>query len=962
MWLRTTSRVIMAPEDIASAGRLRKARSFIEFAVALQSKLSDSPDARTIDLLLADTGHHIQLIHNAMQLSSNGPLPTKVAKDVERQGRDLWNLCVRLRRERDSSVLTVKAKLLVKARSFAFSMLELGRSAGRSAGRSKKDDESEIVYFMNLALTLGKLCIGDSDLDSARLALQKAAELMERLKAIPLGSSDPSEQNERMKLDAEYLAMRTALSWKEDRFDVAEHMFGKIDILRPTLDSSSAEIIADTLRHIGFDLTSKGDHGMAVKWLKRAYDIINHQALDQLSKNGLELRLAICQGLVRGLLDIGSQACVQEANGLIEYVESEIGDRPLVLHWRLELLQKAPGEAFDIEAYASILHRMVRSFDYSDASLYFLLHHIKHLRERSPRLARGLLDELLLQHVISSKKSVWIGKTVVRRIWMSAADDSNPVEALADLQSLLDKAYDSLSEPLDSDIAGAAHSKVIWNKIDSILFDKLYGAAEAWCSIALHKIFTNSGEANHGKFGRKLIICALGVNDTEKARQIFHSMSENAKSHLLTRYLTFKVSLIDWDHELGCESIKHLSKLSDSSQGRDVLYACIREAQQMGDKLCTLAALQAIVESWKVEKETPSNLTSILRCSIRLIYLIEEQVGENEARSQSMAYADDLCPAEHANQDPQDDEGNRVFTIPELHWFRKNAYNMGVLKCDAWDLSHIIRIFKACLDFSACYPKDLPMSEAAEIALMVMRCHFVIATALISLARTEEQLQHYLAARHHIGEFDAILESDANGIQDENILKDLVAKLSTLFVFDFEAATVLKNWDGLNEIVRKAKQCRDEVMYKAMGDCMLRSQAPAMFSTMRLIINEIFEMEKFDYEKLAKYIRCMFQAILGLDDASALQLVDQALQIAREGKEIGNQLPSAELEWLVATTFNHAVDYYARGDEEPCHRWALKAMDLAEYIDDGGVLRDTLQAKFAKLQFDGGLGRDMAAF
>lgn len=185
--------------------------------------------------------------------------------------------------------------------------------------------------------------------------------------------------------------------------------------------------------------------------------------------------------------------------------------------------------------------------------------------------------------------------------------------------------------------------KVIWSKIDSILFDKNYGTAEAWCLIALHRIFMSSGEANHGKFSRKLVICALGANDTEKARRIFHSMSENAKNHILTRYLTFKVSLVDWDHDLGFESIRHLSKLSDSSQGRDVLYACIREAQQVGDKLCTLAALQAIIESWKTDQATPSNLTSILRCSIRLIHLIEEQGGGVEVGSQSIAYADDLC-------------------------------------------------------------------------------------------------------------------------------------------------------------------------------------------------------------------------------------------------------------------------------------------------------------------------------
>ncbi|KAL6864455.1 meiosis protein SPO22/ZIP4 like domain-containing protein [Trichoderma novae-zelandiae] len=747
-------------------------------------------------------------------------------------------------------------------------------------------------------------------------------------------------------------------------------MFGKIDALRPTLDSISAEIIADTLQHIGFDLASKGDHGMAVKWLKRAYDIINHQALEQLSAKGLELRLAICQGLVRGLLDVGSQLCVQEANDLVEYIESEIGDKPLVLHWRLELLQRIPGETFDVDAYASILHRMVRSFDYSDASFYFLLHHIRSLREKSPRLARGLLDEFLLQHIILSKKNEWIGKAVARRIWMSTIgdtdsfDDTDLVEPLTDLRSLLDKVHDGLSEPLASDIAGAAHS-IIWNHISSIIFDKSsYEAAEAWCLIAMHRIFSNSGEANHGKFGRKLIICALANNDTEKARRIVHSMSDTAKDHILTRYLTFKVSLVDWDHDLGCESIRHLSKLSDSSQGRDVLYACIREAQQVGDKLCTLAALQAIIESWKADQAAPSNLTSILRCSIRLIHKIEEESSSAAAGSQGVAYADDLCQlfekaAEQANQNPRDEEGNALFTIPELHWFRKNAYNMGVSKCESWQLSHIIRIFQTTLAFSACYPTDLPLSEFTEMALMALRCHFVIAAALIALARTEdrveEQLQYYLEARHHIKSFDGTLENSSDDFQEDNVRTDLIAKLSTLFVFDFEAATVLKDWDGLNEIVRKAKICRDEAVYKAMGDCMLRSRAPgkALFSTMRLIINEIFELEQFDYEKLAKYIRCMFQAVLGLDDASALQLVAQAIQIAREGKETGNQLPSAEVEWLVATAFNHAIDYYARGEEEPCHRWALEAMHLAEYVGDGGLLRDTLQDKFAKLQFDG---------
>lgn len=59
-----------------------------------------------------------------------------------------------------------------------------------------------------------------------------------------------------------------------------------------------------------------------------------------------------------------------------------------------------------------------------------------------------------------------------------------------------------------------------------------------------------------------------------------------------------------------------------------------------------------------------------------------------------------------------------------------------------------------------------------------------------------------------------------------------------------------------------------------------------MFGTMGLIINEIFELEQFDSEKLAKYIRCLFQATLPLDDSMAIQLIDQAIDIAQEGQQV----------------------------------------------------------------------------
>lgn len=112
---------------------------------------------------------------------------------------------------------------------------------------------------------------------------------------------------------------------------------------------------------------------------------------------------------------------------------------------------------------------------------------------------------------------------------------------------------------------------------------------------------------------------------------------------------------------------------------------------------------------------------------------------------------------------------------------------------------------------------------------MAARCHFVIAAALVSQARTEdrvdEQLQNYLEARRHISEFESLFESHFQNDTKSQVNRDLLAKLSTLFVFDFESAICLKKWDDLGQIVRKARICKDEIMYKAMGDCLLRSEA-----------------------------------------------------------------------------------------------------------------------------------------
>ncbi|KAF4450714.1 transcription factor [Fusarium austroafricanum] len=818
----------------------------VEFATDLLSKLPTSYDSSSTDVLLSDL--NVQIVAaKALDENRIAP-PVDISKKLRDIGRKLWNECIKERRRRDDLLLSPpRIQLQVRTRVLAFFAHALAREHRRG---KRKDNVEEIMYMMGLSLTLGRVCIESSDTDAAHMSMAKAADYIDRLKNTDNVTAEDKIQVQ--KIEAEYLTLRCALSWKQGRLDVAEHMYAKADELLHHLDPSSAEHLADTFHCIGSGFLSSNDHDMALKWLRRALSLINDQPLERLSTGGLELRMSIHHELIQALLTTGSQEGLQEADDLASRVESEIGDKPVVLHWKLEILQRSPSEIFNTDACASILRRMIRSLDLSDASLGFLLHGISELRTRGPRLALGLMDELLLSKLMLYSNKDWISKAVVRRVWMGTMETDVSAGA-TDLAQLLEKLTQETG-PCEVEASTAALSKLIWKKLDTTYSKKWYKESQLWCQAALHPAFSNSGEACQGKFSRRLVLCAIACGDAEAAQSAFHTMPKSTQDEPLTRYLMFKVSLLNWDHDLGRQCIEFLGRFADKAQCRDILYACVREAQHVGDKLLTLEALKVVAETFDVENSSNINLPSILRCTVRLIHLIESQDDKEE--DQSPQLAEETC-------------------------------------------------------------------------------------------RTFEK------------EFDTLFDNHFRNDPKSPIYPDLLAKMSTLFVFDFESAICLKNWDDLSQIIRKARVCKDEIMYKAMGDCLLRSEASGN--------------EQFDNQRLAKYMRCMFQAILPLDDNLAFQVVEQAVQIAREGSQVSKPhhyggwgkanmklqmqkpFPAEDLDWIIATTFNHAIDILARGDEDLCQQWAMKALDLTGYMDDGGDMRDMLRERVVKLGLSKGV-------
>ncbi|KAM0409632.1 hypothetical protein ACHAPZ_000206 [Fusarium culmorum] len=642
-----------------------------EFATDLLSKLPTSHDLSSNDVLLSDLNHHIS---SASALTEKRAVPpTEIAEGLRGIGRRLWNECIKERRKKDD-ILSSSSRIQLQARARVLAFL-IHALARETRNCKEKGFVEDVTSMMDLLLTLARVCVESSDLDGALLSMTKAADYIERLKITENKTAEDHEQMQR--IEAEYFAMRCALSWKQGCLDVAEHMYAKADNLLQHVDSSSAERLADTFHCIGGELSSKEDHDMALKWLRRALNLINAQGLERLSTEGLELRMSIHHELIQTLLATGSEEHFEEADNLASQVESEIGDKPIVLHWKLEIIHRLPGELFDADACASILRRMIRSFSLSDPGLGFLLHGIGELRTRGPRLAVGLMEELIIRKLIPCGNLDWIGKAVVRRVWMGTMETDTST-GVGDLVRLLDQLIQETGQ-CNVEASTAALSKLMWKRLDTNYSKKQYRECQLWCQAALHPIFSNSGETTQGKFSRRLVRCAISCEDPDSAYAAFNTMPKDIQDEPLTRYLMFKVALMSWNHELGRQCIEYLGKMPDKSQCRDIIYACVRDAQNAGDRMMTLETLKAATETFDMEGASTSNLPSLFRCAIRLVHLIETPPDEDADGVPELA--EDTCSAEHAKLDLKDEEGAKIFTVPELHWFRKNAYNIGVTKC-----------------------------------------------------------------------------------------------------------------------------------------------------------------------------------------------------------------------------------------------------------------------------------------
>ncbi|KAI5864321.1 meiosis protein SPO22/ZIP4 like-domain-containing protein [Durotheca rogersii] len=613
---------------------------------------------------------------------------------LDSAGTDLWNWCVQIHRQSEGEASPTRTKLLVFSRVFSFLVLAL-------AQRGDHNTPGDLLRLEKLAIKTSRSLNGE--LQFALLTLQKAAEysgLLRNLQAtLPKEESDVCTR-----LEAEYFTLRIALAWKEDRLDVADHLYGKVNDLKRAIDPVSAENLVDSLFEIGRDLATKKDFSLATKWLERAYESVDSQALEQLSREAAELRLAVSQALVRTYLNTNTPEGFEKAENHICHLESEIGNKPVVLLLRLELLLSSPSESFDSEAYAGVLRRMVKSFDISESYFNLVLHHVRKLDGKSPSVACSVLDEFTTLRVLPSQHYTWVERVAVLRTQMATRrrDTHESIQGLAAMFDCLEANLETpLAAPAVLAVQTVEPAQLIWKRVDTSFHEGQLDIAEGWCRVATHPALRNSGPANAAKIARKLLLCALQRNSLDNAAEVLQSMSESAKREPTTLYLTYKLALRSGDRDMALECLRLINE--GSPKDLQYLYACCIDAQEAEDKACAIQAMRHLVEKYEYSSPGPVYLPALLRVIIRLEASLLNDQGRNDLNQHVLV--DDIC---------------KIFEDVLYSALRKIINH--IFSLERFDNEKLAKYLRCLLKATLASEPEFPLRIADDICRLVKQC------------------------------------------------------------------------------------------------------------------------------------------------------------------------------------------------------------------------------------------------
>lgn len=111
-----------------------------------------------------------------------------------------------------------------------------------------------------------------------------------------------------------------------------------------------------------------------------------------------------------------------------------------------------------------------------------------------------------------------------------------------------------------------------------------------------------------------------------------------------------------------------------------------------------------------------------------------------------------------------------IFTLAELDWFSRNAYNLSLRSIEEWCEKTSLRLLGACIKFISACPPDQDTASRIGSSVRLMFCRYLSACLCTELARREDNVENqedtYLEVWKHVAEFRLTWRSIENDLTD----------------------------------------------------------------------------------------------------------------------------------------------------------------------------------------------------
>lgn len=420
-------------------------------------------------------------------------------------------------------------------------------------------------------------------------------------------------------------------------------------------------------------------------------------------------------------------------------------------------------------------------------------------------LACQALD-LLLSRLYPVENYSWLEKVIVTRIWIVVSDRPTSDSATR-LNELFGEYLSNTGQAFSPEAAHAAQS-LIWKRIDASFGAGQGGDSETWCRLACHAIFRQASDSNKSKLGRKMMLHALEKDDTATAREAYFQMPENGRGAPITRYILYKMALRSGDADLAAESLDVVLKSSKSDT--TFLYACVLETQQRGNRQQVIGVLQKVLEHYKAGAPEGVHLPALLRSTAKMMMVeMEKDTASKQAALPELCKIFEGAMTQSKCLRSTAQNGSESCYLAELRWFAGHSYNLALTHLSEMHPELLIRSMTVCIAFIALLRGE--DSNDHSLVHRLLLCHFLAASAMIVLGRSEDEVERslsfYLDARRQIEGFqECFQEASGQANLPADIQDDLVAKDFELLKYDLEALMELQHWNDLDRVLKVNKQ------------------------------------------------------------------------------------------------------------------------------------------------------------